>query len=517
MTPRSMSNTYLSRRTLLAGSLASAALASLQPRTSAQDNAPVANARDSAPATWRTWLLTSPDELRPEPPADPTPDELAELVQLQADRDDAMVALIQQWNSRPAVLPWTELGNAALAEFKMPAMRQSRAQGILQTAMYDAVIAAYDAQDAYGAPIPATLDPTITPLEGISTDRPAYPSEHAAVAGAAATVLTALLPDAAPHRFSDLADEAALTRLQVGLNVRRDIAAGLALGQAIGARAVAHGANDRPASEWDGAGRLKGDGYWVPTPPAFVKTPLEPLAPTWKLWVLSSADEFRPAPPPAYDSPAWRSQLAAVQQAVAGRTMRQAQQAKYWQGTTAATLWNGFASELISREGLDLPHAARVLALLAVAQADAQVACWEGKYTYWTERPITADAELAVLFPTPPFPSYPSAHATVSNAAAVVLSQLFPDDAADLFDLAEEAAASRCWAGIHYPMDDDAGTLQGRQVGYLVADIARTDEEARGVDLSRSSAAAAARAWDAASGYGAIEAQRAEPDLIGAP
>jgi membrane-associated phospholipid phosphatase len=213
----------------------------------------------------------------------------------------------------------------------------------------------------------------------------------------------------------------------------------------------------------------------VPTPPAFVENPLEPLGGTWKLWVMTSPDQFRPASPPAYQSPAWQSQLAAVQEAVAGRTFSQAQRAKYWQGTTAATVWNGFAAELISRDGLDLPHAARVLAIMAVAQADGQTACWDGKYAYWTERPITADPELDVLFPTPPFPSYPSAHATVSNAAAVVLSHLFPADAADLFDLAEEAAASRCWAGIHYPIDDDAGTMLGRQVGYLVANVARND------------------------------------------
>ena len=42
---------------------------------------------------------------------------------------------------------------------------------------------------------------------------------------------------------------AALTRLQAGFNVRRDIEAGLTLGQAIGERALAHGAEDRPGTE----------------------------------------------------------------------------------------------------------------------------------------------------------------------------------------------------------------------------------------------------------------------------
>ena len=130
---------------------------------------------------------------------------------------------------------------------------------------------------------------------------------------------------------------------------------------------------------------------------------------------------------------------------------------------------------MISRNGLDLPHAARVLALTGIAIADAEIAAWDAKYAYWTARPITIDPELDVQFPTPPFPSYPSAHATVSNAAAVVLSHLFPEDAVDLLALATEAAASRAWAGIHFPIDNDAGTLLGRQVGYLVTEVARQD------------------------------------------
>jgi membrane-associated phospholipid phosphatase len=483
MTESSWSWPRLSRRTLLASTTAGVALAPLVPfrHALAGSVAPtaaralVAQEAGASPATWRTWVLSSASELRPEAPAEPTQDELAELIQMQADRDDVMTALIQQWNSRPAVLVWTDLANAAYPEFKISALRQYRANALLQTAMADAVLATYDAQDAYAAPLPANLDAQISPLAGLVAGRPAFPSEHAAVAGAAAAVLTALLPGAAPARFTDLATQAATTRLQAGLNTRHDIEAGLALGKAIGEKAIALAADDQPGSAWDGSGRLEGPGYWAPTPPAFVETPLEPLAATWHRWVLESADQFRPAPPPAYDSSAWRSQVAAVQEAAARRTLIQAEKALYWQNSAASTLWDHYASDLITRYRLDLPHAARVLALTAVAVADAGVACWDGKYTYWVARPITVAPEVDVLFPTPPFPSYPSAHPTVSSAAAVVLAHLFPDDAADVFALAEEASASRAWAGIHYPVDNDAGMLLGRQVGYLVADVARHD------------------------------------------
>jgi membrane-associated phospholipid phosphatase len=164
-----------------------------------------------------------------------------------------------------------------------------------------------------------------------------------------------------------------------------------------------------------------------------------------------------------------------VQEAVAQRSFEQAREAIYWQSSATSTLWDSLAADLIARYQLDLPHAARVLALIGVAVADAEIACWDAKYTYWTARPITVDPKLDVLFPTPPFPSYPSAHATISNAVAVVLVHLFPNDAVDLLGLAAQAAASRCWAGIHFPIDDDVGQALGRTIGYLVLQRARSD------------------------------------------
>jgi membrane-associated phospholipid phosphatase len=116
-----------------------------------------------------------------------------------------------------------------------------------------------------------------------------------------------------------------------------------------------------------------------------------------------------------------------------------------------------------------------VLALTSVAIADAFICCWDAKYTYWTARPITADPELDVLIPTPPFPSYTSGHATASTAAATVLGHLFPEDEADLLDNAGEATKSRLWAGIHFPIDCEMGVAGGGMVGRLVLVRARAD------------------------------------------
>jgi hypothetical protein len=283
-----------------------------------------------------------------------------------------------------------------------------------------------------------------------------------------------------------LAEEAATSRLVAGRAFRSDIDAGRAIGNAVGERAIARGRADGSDASWDGSGRLTGEGFWQPTPPGFFQQPVDPLAGTWQPWVLASGDQYRPPPPPPVRSPAWVAELAGVQEAVARRTPEQEETVRSWSGTpgtvTPAGLWIEIARDLIVREGLDAPRAARVLALTSVAMADSFICCWDAKYTYWTERRITADPSLDVLLPTPPFPSYTSGHATASTAAATVLGHLFPADAAELAAQAEEAAASRLWAGIHFPIDCEMGALGGSMIGRLVVVRARDDGAEESLD-----------------------------------
>jgi membrane-associated phospholipid phosphatase len=306
-----------------------------------------------------------------------------------------------------------------------------------------------------------------------------FPSEHAAVAAAAATTLAYLFPKEPADGLTMLAEEAAASRLLAGRAYRGDIEAGQTIGREVGARAVAWGEADGSEAMWDGAGRLSDPGAWQPTPPGYVQQPLDPLAGTWRTWVLASGDQYRPAPPPSYRSPGWQAELAAVQESVARRTPEQEDAIRFWAGgpgtVTPAGLWIEIARDLIVRDGLDGPHAARILALTSAAMADAFICCWDAKYTYWTARPISAARALAVLIPTPPFPSFTSGHSTVSAAAATVLGHLFPEDEATLRDRAEEAKSSRLWAGIHFPIDNEMGALGGGMIGRLVVARARAD------------------------------------------
>ena len=128
---------------------------------------------------------------------------------------------------------------------------------------------------------------------------PSYPSEHAAVAAAAADVLAYVYPNSR-DAFTQRAQEAAQSRVAAGVRYLSDVQAGLALGHQIGAAVVARAKADRSDTPWDGK-IATGPNLWAGT------NPVTPLKGLWRPWVLTSADQFRPPPPPAPGS----AQLAA--------------------------------------------------------------------------------------------------------------------------------------------------------------------------------------------------------------
>jgi membrane-associated phospholipid phosphatase len=464
----------LTRRRLLGATLSAGALGVL----GAGARHAGARADDTTLGAWRTWLLTAGDELRPSAPPPASPDEHAEVIAMQRQTTSTMLATIDRWDDPTVILPWTQLALDLIKVHQPNPIRAARALALLHVALFDTLVATEDARRAFPRPGPGG-DGAVVPLGRTPGNPSSFPSAHAAVATAAAIVLAYLFPKESIEALTDLADEAAHSRLTAGVAFRSDIEAGQAIGRAVGERAVARGNTDGADTPWDGSGRLTSSGAWQPTPPGFFQQPAEPLAGTWRPWMLASGDQYRPPPPPPYQSPAWKAELVGVQEAVARRTPEQEAAVRLWAGgpgtVTPAGLWIEIARDLIVRDGLDALQAARVLALVSVAMADGFICCWDAKYTYWTERPITADPTLDVLISTPPFPSYTSGHSTISTAAATVLGYLFPADQADLATRANEAKSSRLWAGIHFPIDNEMGALGGGMIGRLVVARARED------------------------------------------
>jgi hypothetical protein len=189
---------------------------------------------------------------------------------------------------------------------------------------------------------------------------------------------------------------------------------------------------------------------------------------TLRPWVLESANQFRPGPPPAPDSDQKLSEIQEIKNVP--RTFLNNSGAFYWQSLRSD--WVLVADDNIAQYHLDVdpPRAARVDALVSVAEFDASVACWDAKFTYWAARPFQLDPAVQSLFPVPAHPSYPSAHGCVSGAQGAVLAALFPAEAQSFTEMANDAAEARIWAGIHFRSDIEAGLSLGRAVAQRVVE-----------------------------------------------
>ncbi|MFN2525672.1 MAG: phosphatase PAP2 family protein [Actinomycetota bacterium] len=417
---------------------------------------------------------------------------------------------MRRWNVGPATIPWTEVALEMIQKHRRRPSVAARALALLHTAMFDALVAACDSKDAYNRPLPSELDPRIDPL--IVARGTSYPAERAAIAGAAEKVLTYLFPNEPPRTFEQLATQAVESRLYAGVNYRSDVLRGRALGRKVAELFIARGATDGSSNTGFSNPRPEGEQYWEPTPPGFEDPPIGGPVGTWTPWVMPAPNAARVGsgipPPLEYESEPFMTELREVMDVQENLTSEQQAVAQFWDdglGTfTPPGHWNQIAISLARSHRLGTHKTTRLFAYLNAAEADAAIAFFEAKYLWWSIRPVTAVRRLcddqtrfcskAELDPaqggdpsraslpdwspfiaTPPFPSYPSGHATFSGAGAAVLEAFFADAAGALNGFADQAANSRLLGGIHFDHDNDEGLVLGRAVAVMILERARTD------------------------------------------
>ena len=241
-----------------------------------------------------------------------------------------------------------------------------------------------------------------------------------------------------------------------------------------------------------------GEGQWSATPPTFA-----PALLSWwgevRPFVLKKAGDCPAPPPPPYsEAPgsAFYKEGQEVYKVSTQATQEQRQFALYWaddpgKTPTPAGHWAFIATDLLKLRKANLASAAETYVRLNLAMADAFIAAWDTKYRVNLLRPVTyvqlvIDSNwVPTLMHTPPFPEYPSGHSVQSSAAAGVLDQVFGADTAftdnthndrgwgprtfkSFKAAADEAAASRLYAGIHFRAAIDNGKLQGSCVARKV-------------------------------------------------
>jgi hypothetical protein len=316
-------------------------------------------------------------------------------------------------------------------------------------------------------------------------------SVEAAVAAASRRMLLQLLP---PQKAAiEAAYEEALAK--VAESPAR--AAGIAVGEKSAAAILAIRATDlidppegyRPATS---------PGVYVPT-----ATPVASSFPQRQPWLMASASQFRPDPPPALDSTIWARDYNEVKNFGGKRSTRRTPEqtaiALFWEDNSP-TPYCHIVRSVAETPGREVTQNARLYLAVAQAMDDATIACFDAKYHYNFWRPLTAirngdidgndyterDATWSPLIETPMHPEYPCAHCVNAGAVGAVLKAELgraptpPLSATSLAsgarrswrnieDFVAEVADARVYDGVHYRNSSVVGTLLGRKVGELVA------------------------------------------------
>ncbi|HEX8551293.1 MAG TPA: phosphatase PAP2 family protein [Abditibacteriaceae bacterium] len=439
--------------------------------------------------SWNPIVLSSGTEVAPPAAAAVTQAERDELRTLQATRNAGATQTARFWNDGVTVR-WNEIARELVMKYRVSPPVASRQYAALSVAQYDALVAAFAAKYRVKRPAPAAQDATLTPLFGAEVD-PVYPSTHAVVSGASARVLAKFYPAEATF-VADKAREAEESRVYAGMNYRSDITAGDALGRTVADRVLTRVAADGANAQLTPRSQAN---WWINKTRADAKrisprdtadpgrwTGVNPLLPRWgevKTWLVPSVIALRPVAPPAFGSAEFNTALAEVRQISDNRTAEQLRIAQFWaDGAGTATPpghWNQIACDLLREKGVKELRSARALALLNMSQMDAAICCWDAKYAYWLLRPWMADPQITTPVGQPNFPSYTSGHSTFSGAAADVLGYIFPDKKPMLSAMADEAALSRLYGGIHYRFDNDRGVEGGRAIAQFAITRGQSD------------------------------------------
>jgi hypothetical protein len=243
-----------------------------------------------------------------------------------------------------------------------------------------------------------------------------------------------------------------------------------------------------------------GVGYWEPTSAQLI--PMQPYWGSIRSFIPKSIETAQPVAPPTFSTSTTSDMYNFALQVVNAKkniTPEQTVIAKYWAdgGGTVSPPGHSLAitRQLVGERKLALDRAAEAYCKSTIAVADAFIACWKCKYVYNLMRPVTyikknIDPTWTPLIATPPFPEYISGHSTQSGALAYILTDLFGDVAFtdrtnenrkdidgtprkydSFMKMANEAAISRLYGGIHYDFGNNNGLGTGIKIGKALDNI----------------------------------------------
>ena len=219
-------------------------------------------------------------------------------------------------------------------------------------------------------------------------------------------------------------------------------------------------------------------------------------------FAIQSASQFRAVPPPKLQTGVYAQAFNELQTYgdlnSTERPQDRTDVARIYAMSVPPHLWNSVLLQILSGQEAEITDTARIMALMNMAINDAAVSVFETKYYYRTWRPITAiprgdedgnkqttAGPFTPLVGTPCFPSYPSAHGSLSGSALQILEREFGRFGhsitiqhasvpgvqlhySDFRAILRDISDARVYGGIHFRFDQDAGERQGHDVAQFV-------------------------------------------------
>lgn len=245
-----------------------------------------------------------------------------------------------------------------------------------------------------------------------------------------------------------------------------------------------------------------GESLWVSTPPNF-RPAIEPYWAEIRPLVMSSPGEVRPGTHLPYSTvpgSEFHQQAETVYRTGLALTDEQRAIARFWTDNPLLSglpsgHWFLAVSQVADQRKLSLERLLEAYVRLGITLHDAFLSCWTAKYIHNLLRPVTyinrhIDPAWATFVNSPQFPEYTSGHSVASRAASAVLTDLlgtfeYVDDShrdrglparsfTSFTHAADEAAQSRLYGGIHFPMGIENGKEHGDRLGAVVLQRLRT-------------------------------------------
>ncbi len=256
-------------------------------------------------------------------------------------------------------------------------------------------------------------------------------------------------------------------------------------------------------------------GAWERTPPAFH----DPVDAYWyrhRVFAVDSAQQFYPPAPPEFSTEPgseFYNMVKDVYDAYNNLTQEQELIATFWDCNPIHSHFDGhfmFNTRQVSpgghwisitaiaceKAGKDFMESLEAHTKVSLALADGFITAFAAKYKWNLIRPVTyvkqhIDPNWEPLIETPPFPEWPSAHSTISAAAAAVLTAEIGDNYSfddwteaylglpvrtftSFREAALEVTWSRVWGGIHYIPACMTGTEAGWKLGEYIESKVKT-------------------------------------------